>query len=97
MLMVKPGIYYLDIIRNVKQKYPAYPLFAYQVSCDNYIANVQCTSQGHLSSLICTPTPKFVLLVKGFLEYLSNYCISTNVFLVPTETEHDLCDLIGFW
>jgi len=32
MLMVKPGIYYLDVIRNVKQKHPSYPLFAYQVS-----------------------------------------------------------------
>jgi porphobilinogen synthase len=32
MLMVKPGIFYLDVIRNVKQKHPNYPLFAYQVS-----------------------------------------------------------------
>lgn len=31
MLMVKPGIFYLDIIRNIKQKHSNYPLFAYQV------------------------------------------------------------------
>ncbi|XP_074113207.1 heat shock protein 70 cognate 3 isoform X2 [Cotesia typhae] len=32
MLMVKPGIAYLDIIRKTKDTYPDYPLFIYQVS-----------------------------------------------------------------
>lgn len=32
MLMVKPAGMYLDIIRNVKESYPALPLCAYQVS-----------------------------------------------------------------
>lgn len=32
MLMVKPGLAYLDIVRQVKDKYPDYPLFIYQVS-----------------------------------------------------------------
>jgi len=32
MLMVKPGLAYLDIVRDVKNKYPQYPLFIYQVS-----------------------------------------------------------------
>ncbi|KAG8178514.1 hypothetical protein JTE90_005407 [Oedothorax gibbosus] len=32
MLMVKPGLAYLDIVREVKNKFPEYPLFIYQVS-----------------------------------------------------------------
>ena len=32
MLMVKPGLSYLDIMKQVKEKYPEYPLFVYQVS-----------------------------------------------------------------
>jgi len=32
MIMVKPGIPYLDIVRDVKEKHPEYPLFIYQVS-----------------------------------------------------------------
>jgi hypothetical protein len=31
MLMVKPGIFYLDIISKIKQRHPFHPLFAYQV------------------------------------------------------------------
>ena len=32
MLMVKPGLAYLDIVREVKNKHPHHPLFIYQVS-----------------------------------------------------------------
>ena len=32
MLMVKPGLPYLDIVREVKNKHPHHPLFIYQVS-----------------------------------------------------------------
>ncbi|KAK8389724.1 hypothetical protein O3P69_009014 [Scylla paramamosain] len=32
MLMVKPGISYLDIVRQTKDSYPQHPLFIYQVS-----------------------------------------------------------------
>ena len=32
MLMVKPGLAYLDIVRDVKEKFPHHPLFVYQVS-----------------------------------------------------------------
>ncbi|KAB7501024.1 Delta-aminolevulinic acid dehydratase [Armadillidium nasatum] len=32
MLMVKPGLAYLDIVRKVKDKFPTHPLFIYQVS-----------------------------------------------------------------
>ena len=32
MLMVKPAGAYLDIIRDVKNRHPNYPLYAYQVS-----------------------------------------------------------------
>jgi len=32
MLMVKPGLAYLDIVRQVKDKYASYPLAVYQVS-----------------------------------------------------------------
>ncbi|GFU03652.1 delta-aminolevulinic acid dehydratase [Nephila pilipes] len=32
MIMVKPGLAYLDIANEVKRKYPEYPLFMYQVS-----------------------------------------------------------------
>ena len=31
MLMVKPGISYLDVVHQTKTKYPDYPLFIYQV------------------------------------------------------------------
>ncbi|XP_037963730.2 delta-aminolevulinic acid dehydratase [Plutella xylostella] len=31
-LMVKPGLPYLDIVRQTKDRYPAHPLFIYQVS-----------------------------------------------------------------
>lgn len=32
MLMVKPGMAYLDIVRQTKDQFPQYPLFIYQVS-----------------------------------------------------------------
>lgn len=32
MLMVKPGLAYLDIVRQTKEAHPEYPLFIYQVS-----------------------------------------------------------------
>lgn len=32
MLMVKPGLAYIDIVRNIKTKFPNYPMFVYQVS-----------------------------------------------------------------
>lgn len=32
MLMVKPGMPYLDIVRQTKDMYPNIPLFIYQVS-----------------------------------------------------------------
>ena len=31
MLMVKPGLPYLDMIREVKLKHPNHPMFVYQV------------------------------------------------------------------
>lgn len=32
MLMVKPGLPYLDVVRHTKDVHPEYPLFVYQVS-----------------------------------------------------------------
>jgi porphobilinogen synthase len=32
MLMVKPGIAYLDIVKQTKTAHPEYPMFVYQVS-----------------------------------------------------------------
>jgi Delta-aminolevulinic acid dehydratase len=32
MLMVKPGLAYLDIVKQTKDAYAEYPLFVYQVS-----------------------------------------------------------------
>lgn len=32
MLMVKPVLCYMDILKEIKQNYPAYPMFVYQVS-----------------------------------------------------------------
>ncbi|XP_044015180.1 delta-aminolevulinic acid dehydratase [Aphidius gifuensis] len=32
ILMVKPGLPYIDILRNIKQIFPQYPMFVYQVS-----------------------------------------------------------------
>lgn len=32
MLMVKPALSYLDLVRETKNSYPDYPLFVYQVS-----------------------------------------------------------------
>ena len=31
-LMVKPGVAYLDLVRQVKDKFPTHPLFIYQVT-----------------------------------------------------------------
>lgn len=32
MLMVKPVMAYMDILRTIKDRYPEYPMFVYQVS-----------------------------------------------------------------
>jgi len=32
MLMVKPGLAYLDMVREIKNKHPNHPMFVYQVS-----------------------------------------------------------------
>lgn len=31
MLMVKPGLPYLDVLKTTKQQFPDHPLFVYQV------------------------------------------------------------------
>lgn len=32
MLMVKPGLSYLDVVKQIKDAHPEYPMFVYQVS-----------------------------------------------------------------
>lgn len=32
MLMVKPVLIYMDIVKELKKRYPEYPMFVYQVS-----------------------------------------------------------------
>ena len=34
MLMVKPGLAYLDMVRDIKDRHPFHPMFIYQVSVD---------------------------------------------------------------
>ena len=34
MLMVKPGLAYLDLVRDTKNAHPNHPLFIYQVRVD---------------------------------------------------------------
>lgn len=36
-LMVKPGLAYLDLVRKVKDRFPNYPLFIYQVIRECYV------------------------------------------------------------
>ncbi|XP_037079005.1 delta-aminolevulinic acid dehydratase-like [Pollicipes pollicipes] len=45
MLMVKPGMAYLDIVRQTKDQFPQYPLFIYQVSGE-YAMLHHAASQG---------------------------------------------------
>lgn len=59
MLMVKPAMPYLDVIRSIKNAHPEYPLFAYQVSGEHAMLH-HAASQGSfvlenalLESLIC--------------------------------------------
>ena len=33
MLMVKPGLAYLDLVRETKNSFPHHPMFIYQVRC----------------------------------------------------------------
>lgn len=47
MLMVKPGLPYLDIVRETKDKYPNLPMFIYQVGLC-----MKNQSQPHCSSII---------------------------------------------
>jgi porphobilinogen synthase len=37
MLMVKPGLAYLDIVKQTKDAHPEYPLFVYQVSTVHFL------------------------------------------------------------
>lgn len=37
MLMVKPGIFYLDLISKIKERHPNHPMFAYQVKNRRHI------------------------------------------------------------
>ena len=48
LLMVKPALYYLDIIYKLKQHYPAIPLCAYQVSGE-YAMIKAAAAQGYLN------------------------------------------------
>ena len=38
--MVKPGIAYLDLVRQVKDKFPNHPLFIYQVYYKSQTTNL---------------------------------------------------------
>lgn len=42
MLMVKPGLPYLDIVRETKDKHPNLPLFIYQVQRGHFITEKRC-------------------------------------------------------
>ncbi|XP_043230025.1 delta-aminolevulinic acid dehydratase-like [Amphibalanus amphitrite] len=48
MLMVKPGMPYLDIVRQTKDQFPQYPLFIYQVSGE-YAMLYHAAAQGAFS------------------------------------------------
>jgi delta-aminolevulinic acid dehydratase/porphobilinogen synthase len=68
MLMVKPGLAYLDIVRQTKEKHPEYPLFVYQVQ--NYIISINFHSKYKLYSaqkfcnfIMCLKFTKYELLV----------------------------------
>jgi porphobilinogen synthase len=37
MLMVKPGLAYLDIVKQTKDAHAEYPLFVYQVSAVHFL------------------------------------------------------------
>ena len=57
MLMVKPGMPYLDMIREVKSKYPTHPMFVYQVSYRFIILNpiqAEINNPGSLEMLIAS-------------------------------------------
>ena len=40
MLMVKPGLAYLDMVRDIKDRHPFHPMFVYQV-IKNYKSIIQ--------------------------------------------------------
>lgn len=40
MLMVKPGLPYLDVVSSAKKTFPEYPLFVYQVLNNNYFYKI---------------------------------------------------------
>lgn len=40
MLMVKPGLAYLDIVKQTKERHPEYPLFVYQVYTQNNVHSI---------------------------------------------------------
>lgn len=48
LLMVKPALYYLDVIYKIKQHYPAIPLCAYQVSGE-YAMIKAAAAQGYVN------------------------------------------------
>ena len=40
MLMVKPGLAYLDMVRDIKDRHPHHPMFVYQVNLPlNFVQN----------------------------------------------------------
>lgn len=61
MLMVKPGIFYLDIIAKIKQRHPHHPLFAYQVFTSHPFKLIHCNYQAFRMS----PISKSQLQVSG--------------------------------
>lgn len=72
MLMVKPGLAYLDIVKQTKDQFPDLPLFVYQVHIHNYFyfpskkQQVDCKTGVHssfrypASTLCCITLPKAV-------------------------------------
>ena len=46
MLMVKPGLAYLDMVRDIKDRHPFHPMFIYQVSFKD---NLCVRKQGSLN------------------------------------------------
>ena len=69
MLMVKPGLAYLDIVREVKTSHPHHPMFVYQVhlipSKSNNTTTRILQGTGHSYLIVGLNTPLVHLQVSG--------------------------------
>ncbi|XP_055335490.1 delta-aminolevulinic acid dehydratase-like isoform X2 [Paramacrobiotus metropolitanus] len=83
MLMVKPALPYLDIVRDVKNMFPHHPLFVYQVSGE--YAMLLCAAEAGVVNLKAAVMETFISMRRAGADVIITYFVPEVLQWLQTE------------